>query len=141
MISLTEYVLESEKDKTNGFAILKPGFTDKKEDFEKALERESWKITDSKQMKMTFDDAKNLYKCHEKEDFYDDLCKYMSSDKCICYTLYKDCDNPIEDLKSLKEEMRKKYGKDEMRNCMHSSDSKENVRRESKICFCSKDGK
>lgn len=66
----------------------------------------------------------------------------MSSDKCICYQLYnKDTKNPIEDLKKVKDIARKKWGKNEMKNCMHSSDSEDNVKRESKICFAINDRK
>ena len=45
------------------------------------------------------------------------------------------CKDPIKDLKKVKDEVRDKYGKDDMKNCMHSSDSKENVEREADICF------
>lgn len=146
MISLVQYVdekcqqmipyLNEDKDMpVNGFAILKPGFLDVQDDFENLLSDNGWTISDFRKVKMSQDDAKNLYKCHEKEDWYDDLCKYMSSDKCICYELHKDCKDPIDDLKKVKDIARKKWGKDEMKNCMHSSDSIDNVKRESKICF------
>lgn len=132
-MNLVEYL---NKDvPVNGFAILKPGFLDLQKDFENELEDNGWKISDLTKIKMGLDDAKNLYKSHEKEDFYDDLCKYMSSDKCIAYELYKDCKDPIKDLKKLKDKVRDKWGKDDMKNCMHSSDSLENVKRESDICF------
>ena len=36
-------------------------------------------------------------------------------------------------MKEIKHHFRDKYGKDEMKNCMHSSDSLDNVKRESKI--------
>ena len=135
MKSLTNYICEVMKKKFNGFAILKPEFLDIQNDFEDMLEDNGWKISDLTKIKMSLDDAKNLYKSHEKKDFYDDLCKYMSSDKCIAYELYKDCEDPIKDLKKLKDKVRDKWGKDDMKNCMHSSDSLENVKRESDICF------
>ena len=135
MKSLTNYICEAMQKKFNGFAILKPEFLDVQDDFEDMLEDNGWKISDLTKIKMSLDDAKNLYKSHEKEDFYDDLCKYMSSGKCIAYELYKDCEDPIKDLKKLKDKVRDKWGKDDMKNCMHSSDSKENVEREADICF------
>ena len=46
------------------------------------------------------------------------------------YFSYVDCAN---DMKKLKDKVRKNWGKDEMKNGMHSSDSLENVNRESKI--------
>lgn len=135
MIGLIEFLLESKEVPVNGFAILKPGFLDLRSEFEQELEDNGWKISDLTKIKMSLDDAKKLYKCHEKEDFYNELCKYMSSDKCIAYELYKDCEDPIDDLGKLKDKIRDKWGKDDMKNCMHSSDSKENVKRESDICF------
>ena len=135
MKSLTNYICEAMQKKFNGFAILKPKFLDIQDDFEDMLEDNGWKISDLTKIKMSLDDAKNLYKSHKKEDFYDDLCKYMSSDKCIAYELYKNCEDPIKDLKKLKDKVRDKWGKDDMKNCMHSSDSKENVEREADICF------
>lgn len=139
---MATYMNESKEVPVNGFSILKPGFLDKQEDIENLLNDNGWTISDVTKVKMTKDDARNLYKCHEKEEWYDDLCDYMSSDKCICYQLYnKDSKDPIEDLKKVKDIARKKWGKDEMKNCMHSSDSKDNVKRESKICFSINDSK
>lgn len=135
MKSLSNYICEAMQKKFNGFAILKPGFLDVQDDFEKKLEDNGWKISDLTKIKMSLDDAKELYKSHEKKDFYNDLCKYMSSGNCIAYKLYKDCKDPIKDLKKVKEEVRDKYGKNDMKNCMHSSDSLENVKRESDIFF------
>lgn len=139
MISLVQYLINESKKKKevpyNGFAILKPGFLDIQDDFEQLLEDNDWTISDVTIVKLPKDVAKELYEPHKEKDFYNDLCDYMSSDKCICYLLHKDCEDPIEDLKEVKEEARKKWGKDDMKNCMHSSDSKENVERESKICM------
>ena len=67
--------------------------------------------------------------------YYKDLCKYITSDKCLCALCHKDCDDPIEDMKTLKDKVRKAWGKDEMKNAMHSSDSLENVKREKNLVF------
>jgi nucleoside diphosphate kinase len=48
---------------------------------------------------------------------------------------YKDCKDPIKDMKSIKDKVRKIWGKDDMRNAMHSSDSIDNVNREYKLVF------
>lgn len=137
MIGLVEFVNEALKEVPyNGFAIIKPGFLEKQDDIEELFQDNGWTISDETLCTLSRNDAENLYSPHKDKDFYNDLCEYMSSDKCLCYKLYnKDSDDPIEDLKELKEIARKKWGKDEMRNCLHSSDSKENVERESKICF------
>ena len=77
-------------------------------------------------------EAKKLYKPHNKEDFYENLCKYMSSGDSIGFVL---CNFGNSDLLELKDQIRDKYGVDEMRNAIHSSDSGLNVYRESKIYF------
>ena len=56
----------------------------------------------------------------------------MSSGDSIGFVL---CNYGDKDMLKLKDEIRNKYGKDEMRNAIHSSDSGLNVYRESKIYF------
>ena len=48
---------------------------------------------------------------------------------------YKGEDNPIELMDKIKDHFRNKYGKDDMKNVMHSSDSLEHVQKEGKIIF------
>ena len=50
-------------------------------------------------------------------------------------TCKKLCNDPIQDMNIFKDKIRSEWGKDEMKNAMHSSDSLENVIRESKICM------
>ena len=89
--------------------------------------------------KLSYDPEKNGKKITQNlKDFYKDLCDYMSSGECLCCSCHKDCEDPIEDMKKLKDKVRENWGKDEMKNGMHSSDSLENVNRESKICLSSK---
>lgn len=122
-------------DRINGFAILKPGFIGHEEDFINLLKNNNWRIIQKKRGVLTQDQAEALYLMHKDKDFYNDLCKYMCSDECVCCTCQKDCKNPIEDMKSLKDKVRDKWGEDEIRNAMHSSDSMSNVERESNIVF------
>ena len=74
----------------------------------------------------------------ERKDRIDDAVEALRSsvDRGICvgggYTFGK-CYFAL--TKKVKDEVRDKYGKDDMKNCMHSSDSKENVEREADICF------
>lgn len=120
-------------DTINGFAILKPGFIRHEEDFINLLKNNNWRIIQKKRGVLTQDQAEALYSMHKNKDFYNDLCKYMCSDECLCCACHKDCKNPIEDMKSIKDKVRDKWGEDEMRNAMHSSDSITNVERESNI--------
>ena len=69
---------------------------------------------------------------HNKESFYEDLCKYMSSDDSIGFIL---CNYGPYSMDELKKDIRKQFGIDDMKNAIHSSDSPLNAYRESKIYF------
>lgn len=135
MKKFSTFILEADNIELNGFCILKPEFLDHTDDFIALLKNNDWKIIQKKKLLLNKEQAKELYSPHKDKDFYEDLCDYMSSSECLCCSCHKDCDNPIEDMKKLKDKVRENWGKDEMKNGMHSSDSIENVNRESKICF------
>lgn len=120
-------------NKPNAFVIIKPGFLSKKEQFENILKNDDWNIISTNEITLSLEQAKELYKSKSKEKYYDDLCEYMSSEKCRYYILFKECEDPISDMNDIKDTCRKKWGKDDMKNFMHSSDSLRNVRRESSI--------
>ena len=129
------FLIKENENQLNGFVILKPGFLDHEEEFIKLLNNNGWDIIQKVKRKLSEDEAKELYKMHKDKDFYNDLCKYMSSDDCLCCLCHKNCKDPIKDMDSLKDKVRKTWGKDEMKNGMHSSDSLDNVNRESKLIF------
>ena len=130
MVSLSEYIIEQQNKKE--FIIIKPGFLEFKNEILEFLKQH--KIIPIRELRktLTLSEAKKLYKVHAKEDFYEDLCNYMSEADSEGILM---CNYGNSDLLKLKDEIRKKYGKDEMRNCIHSSDSDMNVARESKIYF------
>lgn len=134
MKKLIQFINEA-LEEANAFCMLKPGFLSHEEEFEKILKDNGWKILGKKQKKLSEDKAKELYISHKDEDYYDDLCKYTASDDVIAYKCFKECDDPIKDMDELKDEIRDKWGKSQMKNAMHSSDSLNNVKRESKIFF------
>ena len=134
MKSLVKYVKESQLE-VNGFIILKPGFEKHYEDWKTLIQNKDWDIIRCNKIKLTGDQAEDLYLPHKDKDFYNDLCDYMCSGDCYCAICHKDCSNPIEDMKKIKDTVREKWGIDDMKNAMHSSDSLENVDRESKICL------
>ena len=121
------------------FIVIKPGFLNKSQDIIKLFTDEGFRVEGSKLMVLTLGEAKRLYKVHAKEEFYDDLCKYMSSGLSQGVILLPTEDKEYYDLYKvvdmLKDKVRKLYGKDEMRNAIHGSDSLESMRRESKIYF------
>ena len=134
MKSLVEFIYES-NDELNAFVILKPEFLKYEKQWFDMLKNDGWQIIQKKKLKLTHDQAEELYKMHKNKDFYRDLCNYMCSDDCICCTCHKSCNNAIKEMKKLKDKARDAWGKDDMKNAMHSSDSMENVKRESNIIF------
>ena len=135
MKSLLTYINENKDMYNNSFVILKPEFLSHKNEWIEMLQNNEWDILDKKQLTLSKDQAAELYSMHKGKDFYDDLCKYMSSGECLCCKCYKECNNPIEEMDKLKDQIRNKWSKDDMKNVMHSSDSLQNVKRESKIIF------
>ena len=131
--------LEDSRDRSprsiNGFVILKPGFLEYEEPLCDMLHNNGWSIIEKKRCKLTPDQAAKLYINLNEKPFYNDLCQYMSSDNCLCCRCAKDCDDPIGDMKALKDKVRDQWGIDDMRNAMQSSDSQEAVDAESKLCM------
>lgn len=114
------------------FIIIKPEFEKYRDEILDYLINNGLVISKVLKRRLSLDKAALLYLPHLGKDFYWDLCEYMSSGDSIGYLLY----NPKKvDILKLKDNIRKTYGKDEMRNAIHSSDSKANVKRESNIYF------
>ena len=134
MKTLIQFIKEQNAE-LNAFVILKPEFLKYEQQWLDMLKNNDWQIIQKKKLKLTHEQAEELYKMHKDKDFYNDLCNYMSSDDCICCTCHKDCKDPINEMKKLKDKARDAWGKSEMKNTMHSSDSLENVKRESKVVF------
>ena len=114
------------------FAIIKPGFDNVASDIISYIKSEGYLITNMLEKRLDQGQAEMLYDVHKDEDFFEDLCKYMASNKCIGLMIA----NPLhKDFDKTKEEIRNKWGIDEMKNALHSSDSKERVEYESRIFF------
>lgn len=135
MKTLTDIISDFHKPDANGFVILKPGFTQYKDQFLNILNDNGWKVLDTTLRKLTPEEVEQLYKDKKGEPYYDDLCKYMICDDCLCCSCYKDCEDPIKDMNELKEIVRNQWADDKLHNAMHSSDSMDNVKRECKICM------
>ena len=132
MKNLTEYINESIKQNTKEFMIIKPEFCDDRNAILDFLKGYNIIPISELRKTLTLSEAKKLYKPHSQDDFYEELCSYMASGDSIGFILCNYGDKPLLDLK---DEIRKKFGKDEMRNAIHSSDTPLNRSRESKIYF------
>jgi nucleoside diphosphate kinase len=119
----------------NGFCLLEPGFTQYKDEFEKLLSLNGWKILNQCIKKFTRPEIEQFYITHKDEPFYQTLCDYMITEECLCYMCYKNCKDPYKDMKDFKDKIREEWGIDEMKNAMHSSDCHKNLLSETKIAF------
>lgn len=138
MKTLTSYLSTNISDpmrKDHVFVIIKPGFYNLANDLFATFIDHGYKIVKSKTKRLSLEEAKSLYKVHSKEDFYNDLCKYMSSDLTTAFILKKKSDNIFKEFEKLKDQIREKYGESDMRNVLHSSDSYKNFTHESQIYF------
>ena len=143
MKKLTKFIQEylSTPEDCKAFIIIKPGFLQYQDEIFNYCTNKGFIMHDhTNPIKLTDKQITDLYGCHSKEDWYDDLCKYMGSGDIVAAEYMFDYDkypgtNTISLMKDIKHHFRDKYGKDDMKNCMHSSDSLENVQREGKIIF------
>ena len=121
--------------KNHMLVVIKPGFYDLAGKLFARFVEEGYKIIKTKTKRLLMSEAKELYKVHAKEDFYNDLCKYMASDLSMALILYKKSDNIFKDFEKLKDKIREEYGESDMRNVIHSSDSYKNFTHEAGIYF------
>lgn len=117
------------------FIIIKPGFLNISKEIISEFIDNGFEVKQSKTKRLLLSEAKELYKIHKEEDFYEPLCKYMSSDITTAFILTKNCSNIFKEVGKIKDRIREKYGESDMRNVMHSSDSLEYMKDEMKIYF------
>lgn len=138
MKNLASYLSTNISDpmrKNHVFVIIKPGFCNLANELFTIFTDHGYKIVKSKTKRLTLEEAKSLYEVHKKEDFYEDLCKYMSSDITMAFILKKKSDDIFKEFAKLKDEIREKYRESDMRNVLHSSDSYKNFTHESQVYF------
>lgn len=139
MKTLTSYLSEGAKDPARIFVIIKPGFLKYSGDIIKRFERSGWNLEKITTKQLLLSEAKRLYAIHKNEDWYKDLCEYMSSapTTAIIFKNDKMVMSPeiFDQTSTIKDEIRKKYGEDEMHNVIHSSDSIQHMMQEKSIYF------
>lgn len=118
-------------------AVVKPGFDSLLGTLCDLFKDNGYEIVKTKTTKLSLADAKQLYKVHSKEDFYDDLCEYMASGLTTAFILKKKTPvfDVFKDFEKLKEKIREEYGESDMRNVLHSSDSYKSFTHEAGIYF------
>lgn len=136
MKDLKEFLLESINPNKKIFVVIKPGFLDKAQEILDMYKDEGWSLKFSTIKQLLPSEAKELYKVHKKQDFYKDLCDYMSSSITRALIFTKETNNDeFKEATRIKDEIREKWGESDMRNVVHSSDSLENMEHEAGIYF------
>lgn len=138
MKDLSTYLSSNLSDpmrKDHVLVVVKPGFEHLLSTITKIFIDNNYEIVKSITKRLQLAEAKQLYKIHKKEDFYKDLCEYMSSGISTAFILKKNSDHIFKDFAKIKDEIREKYSQSEMRNVLHSSDSYKNFTHEAGVYF------
>lgn len=131
-------VLDSQLGYQLAFTIIKPGFLQYSEQILEIFAEAGWKLDQTTIKTLTKEQAEALYDVHKDEDWYDSLCEYMSSgpSRGLFFTKPgKQTKQTYEDVAKLKDGIRDKWGIDDCRNVLHSSDSMTALEYESGIYF------
>ena len=126
-------------------SIIKPDAVERNLESEIKIffEKKNLKITKSKKVKISKEEAADFYKIHQTKSFYNDLCNYLSSGPIVVMILQGE--NAISknrqlmgntDPKKAEEgTLRKMYGLSIDKNSVHGSDSIENAKAEIDFFF------
>jgi nucleoside diphosphate kinase len=121
------------------FVVVKPGFCKLSQTIIDRFEEAGFTLYKTKTKLLTLREAKQMYQMHKDEDFYDSLCKYMSSDISIgiLFTYPKEWkqEKAFKKTEKIKDDIRNEFQESDMRNVMHSSDNIDNMRMESAKYF------
>jgi len=121
MKHLHNLILEGIKKQSTEFIMIKPGFLQLTPILLNEMRSVGLMPVKWNTKTLNMEEAEKFYFPHKDEDFYKDLCDYMTSGPSTGF----ECINVHGiDVGAFKDKIREKYGKDDMRNVMHSSDSK-----------------
>lgn len=121
--------------KDHVLVVVKPGFEHLLGKLLGIFKENNYTVVKSKTTRLTLDQAKTLYITHKEEDFYSNLCEYMSSGPTTAFILKKKSDNIFDEFTKIKDKIREDFGESEMRNVLHSSDSYKSFTHESQVYF------
>ena len=121
------------------FVVVKPGFAKMSQEIIEKFQDSGFDLYKTRTKMLSMREAKRMYAVHKEEDFYEDLCKYMSNDLSIgilfTYPENWAVESAFQKTSILKDGIRKQYQESDMRNVMHSSDNLENMRVECSMYF------
>ena len=126
-------------------SIIKPDAVERKIEnrIKEFFEKNNLKISKSKKVKISKEEASEFYKIHQTKPFFNDLCNYLSSGPIVVMVLEKEnailgnrelmgATNPKDAEDGT---IRKKYGISIDKNSVHGSDSVENAKIEIDFFF------
>ena len=126
-------------------SIIKPDAVERNltEDIKKIFIKNNLKITNSKKIHITKDEAAEFYKVHQSKPFFNDLCNYLASGPIFVMILEGEgavllnrklmgATNPKD---AEPETIRKLYGISIDKNSVHGSDSIKNGKQEINFFF------
>lgn len=136
MIPLNRYLKNFSYPTTqqHAFFLIKPGFLNYKNDiYDLIIKNKKLTVFSISPVKLNYVSTSELYREHKNKDFFDDLIEYISND--ICYLVEIGLSNESSNLShndikqaqrifnnELKDIIRKKFGKNDMENVVHSPD-------------------
>ena len=107
------------------------------------FEKNNLKITKSKKVKISKEEASEFYKVHQTKSFYNELCGYLSSGPIVVMILEgenaisknRELMGATDPTKAKEGTLRKMYGISIDKNSVHGSDSIENAKTEIDFFF------
>ena len=107
------------------------------------FEENNLKVSKSKKVKITKEEASEFYKVHQTKPFYGDLCNYLSSGPIVVMILEgenaisknRELMGATDPINASEGTLRKMYGISIDKNSVHGSDSEENARIEISFFF------
>jgi len=126
-------------------SIIKPDAVERnlENDIKSFFEKNSLKISKSKKVKISKEEAADFYKVHQTKPFYKDLCNYLSSGPIVVMILEgedavlknRSLMGATDPLKAEQGTLRKMYGVSIDKNSVHGSDSVDNAKKEINFFF------
>ena len=126
-------------------SIIKPDAVERnlEKDIKEFFIKNNLKISESKKVKISKEEAEEFYKVHQTKPFYNDLCNYLSSGPIVVMVLEgenailknRELMGATDPNKANDGSLRKMYGISIDKNSVHGSDSLENAKKEIEFFF------
>ena len=126
-------------------SIIKPDAVERNltDEIKNIFVKNNLKISDSKKLKITKEEAAEFYKVHQSKPFFDALCNYLSSGPIVVMILEgtnavkqnRDLMGATDPKNAASNTIRKLYGISIDKNSVHGSDSVDNAKKEINFFF------